>query len=439
MDKKTIEEMLNVASRDDLMNIITKLTKCSSKADRVVLDWCKKNNASCKDQAIGMELQKLWDDAQEIISEFNQYGGGPDSDEEEAANALWQMDEIIKKQDISWDIRKKILDEMLKEFFVGNSGFDDLLIDVANSFCKTKDEKRYLADALKEGSNSYYRNYSAMIYREIGDEKEFLETKLSNLHYGSDYVEVAKYYEAQGECQKARDIIWKGLMESQGRLDELISYIAPIYIKEKREDELRRLYKLVMKTKWDINICAIAKYLYEYAKSCHDDINQKKMLFLLLDTCEKNEVEEWYQVCKQTLSDSEWNHERETILDKVKKKNMKFYLDIRMESGERKIVLEHLQKQNHGYDYWDMDYDQYFSSRLLNEYPDEILALYWHDINNLLRVSNPKNYRIAVDMLKRVKRSMIEIGREQEWKRQFHELKERHNRKKNFICLLHVL
>ncbi len=101
---------------------------------------------------------------------------------------------------------------------------------------------------------------------------------------------------------------------------------------EKREDELRRLYKLVMQTKWNINICAIARYLYEYAKSRHDDINQKKMLFLLLDTCEKNEVEEWYQVCKQMLSDSEWNHERETILDKVKKKNMKFYLDIRMKS-----------------------------------------------------------------------------------------------------------
>lgn len=75
------------------------------------------------------------------------------------------MDEIIKKQEISWNIRVAILDEMLKEFFVGNSGFDDLLIDVANSFCKTKDEKRYLADALKEGSNEYYRNYSAMIYK----------------------------------------------------------------------------------------------------------------------------------------------------------------------------------------------------------------------------------------------------------------------------------
>ena len=367
MDKKTVEEMLIMASRDDLTGIITKLTKCSSKADQVVIDWCKKNNSRCKDRAIGMELQNLWDDAQEIISDFNLYGGGPDSDEEEAADALWQMDEIVNKQDISWNIRVAILDEMMTEFFAGNSGFDDLLIDVAQSFCKTNDEKRYLADALKEGSNDYYRNYSAMIYREIGDEKGFLETKLSNLQYGSDYVEVARYYEEHGERQKARDIIWKGLKESQGRLDELISYIAPVYIKEKSEEELRRLYKLVMKTKWDVNICAIARYLYEYAQICHDDINRKKMLFLLLDTCEKNEIEKWYRACKQELDEAEWKHEREEILCKVKKKNMKFYLDICIESGEGKTVLEHLQRQNHVYDYWDMDYNQYFSSRLLNE------------------------------------------------------------------------
>lgn len=439
MDKKTVEKMLNTASRDDLTNIITKLTKYSSKADQVILDWCKKNNTNCKDQAICLELQNLWVDAQKIISKFNVYGGGPDLDEEKAADALWKMDEIVKKQDIPWNIRIAILDEMLTEFFAGNSGFDDLLIDVATSFCKTKDEKRYLADVLKEGSNDYYRNYSAMIYKEIGDEKGFLETKLSNLRYGSDYVEVAKYYDGHGERQKAKDIIWKGLKESQGRLDELISYIAPVYIKEKNNDELQRLYKLVMKTKWDINICAIARYLFEYAKSCHDDINQKKMLFLLLDTCEKNEIEGWYQVCKQVLDEVEWQHERETILGKVKKKNMKFYLDICMESGESKTVLEYLQKQNHGYDYWDIDYDQYFSSRLLNKYPDEILALYWRDINNLLQFSNQKNYGIAADMLEKVKSSMIKIGREQEWKQQFLELKERHKRKKNFICLLNKL
>lgn len=149
MDKKTVEEMLKFASRDDLLEMITKLTTCGCKNEQYVLDWCRKNNSRCKNQAIGMELRNIWDTAQEIISEFNQYGGGSESDEEEAVDALWQMDKIVKENEISWDIRVAILNEILAEFYEGNSGFDDLLIDVAESFCKEKEEMRYLADALK--------------------------------------------------------------------------------------------------------------------------------------------------------------------------------------------------------------------------------------------------------------------------------------------------
>lgn len=110
-----------------------------------------------KKLAIEIELGNLWMEAREVISEFNAYGGGSYSDEEDAADDLWKMDEIVKKQNISWDVRVRILDEMLEQFYVGNSGFDDMLIDIATSFCKTKEEKRYLADALAGGGNDYYR------------------------------------------------------------------------------------------------------------------------------------------------------------------------------------------------------------------------------------------------------------------------------------------
>ncbi len=42
MDKKTVEEMLKFASRDDLLEMITKLTTCGCKNEQYVLDWCKK-------------------------------------------------------------------------------------------------------------------------------------------------------------------------------------------------------------------------------------------------------------------------------------------------------------------------------------------------------------------------------------------------------------
>lgn len=436
MDKKTVDKMLENADRKDLIDIIVRMSKNSPKAEMVIIDWCKGNNEKYRKKAIEAELEKLWEEARAVISEFNEYGGGPDSDEEEAGDKLWKMDEIVKTNDISWENRVVILDEMLEEFRIGNSGFDDLLIDVASSFCKSADEKRYLADALAEGGSGYYRGYAARIYKSIGDEAQFLKTKLDNLEYGSDYVEVARYYAKAGNREKELEYIWKGLENCHGRLDELIDYVAPIYIREKNDAELRRLYTFIMKTKWDVNIAAVAKQIYEYSGMKEDYESEKKMLLLILDTCESSEIKKWFKVCKDKLHAEDWQKEYENILEKVKRKDQKFYLDICMETGREDVVLKCLQDTGRRYDYWSVDYNQYFSGRLAEKYPDEILEMYWRDVENLLRISNNKNYETAVSFLKKIKKLMKKNGKQAEWEKKFNELKEQHKRKKNFMALI---
>lgn len=278
--------------------------------------------------------------------------GGAYSDEDEAADAMWKMNEIVTKYDISWEVRVAILDEMMEEFNIGNSGFEDMLIDIASVFCQTDEEKRYLADALVDGTDEYYKGYAANIYKSIGDDEKFLQTKLGNLRYGSDYVQVAKYYLGRNNQQEALSQIWQGMEKCDGRLDELIDFAAPIYIKEGNEGELRRMYEFVMKTKWSINIVAIAKQLYHYAKEKGDYDSGKKMLWLILDSCEKSEVEKWFEVCKQEFREEDWARDYDRVLDKVRKKDMKFYLDICMKTGKENVVLEELQKERHGYDFW---------------------------------------------------------------------------------------
>lgn len=219
-------------------------------------------------------------------------------------------------------------------------------------------------------------------------------------------------------------------------MDELLNYAAPIYIEERDEAQLRELYNLAVKTKRDLNIAAIAKQLYDYSKIVKDDAAKKKMLMLILDTCDQNELKSWYETCKDELGTAEWEKEYAGILEKVKKKDVKFYLDICMETGKEDIVLKYLQDQRSGYDFWDIDYDQYFSRRLASKYPDEVLELYWRDVNALLNVSKNKNYEIAVRMLSKIKSIMKKNKRKDEWEKQFAELKEKHKRKKNFIALL---
>ncbi len=343
MDKKTVTEMLQDAGKNDLIDIIAKMSASSHKAEKIIIDWCKNSNPKYQKKAIEMELEGLWQQARTIISEFNAYGGGPEFQEEEACDNLWKMDEIVQEHDISWESRGSILDEMLEEFNIGNSGFDDILIDVASSFCKSREEKIYFADALAKGNNSYYRDYAAHIYQELGDDEQFLQLKIANLRYGSDYVEIAKYYEKAGNRKKQLEYIWTGLEKSTGRLDELIDYAAQIYRKEKNEAELKHLYEFARKTGADINIAAIAGQIYKYSEKKGDYGSQKKMLLVLLDTCEKSVAKKWFKLCKSKFHPEDWEEEYENILEKIRKKDTKFYLDICMETGREDVVLKYFQ------------------------------------------------------------------------------------------------
>lgn len=109
-----------------------------------------------------------------------------------------------------------------------------------------------------------------------------------------------------------------------------------------------------------------------------------------------------------------------------------------METGKESEVLDYL--QNAGYFiYRSVDQNQYFSKRLFEKYPSEILALYWQDVNGLLRVSNNENYDMAAKLLKKIKSLMKKINKTEEWNRQFAELKDKHKRKKSFMALVQKL
>lgn len=52
MDKNSIEKILEVVSREDLINIITGMVMHNQEAGRFVMEWCEENLSGCKSQAI---------------------------------------------------------------------------------------------------------------------------------------------------------------------------------------------------------------------------------------------------------------------------------------------------------------------------------------------------------------------------------------------------
>lgn len=193
MDKKTATTLLGGMSQEELIKVIIKLANYSEKGERWLLEYCRKNSDK-ENLTLITEKQLLgyWRNAEDIIYECNCYGGGPREDE--GYDELYAMQQLVKKYDISWELRKEIIDGMMEQFKIGNSGFDDSLVDTALDFCKTKDEKLYLAGLLNEFGGEYYKGFAANMYLQLGKEDAFVEVQQNSLRYGADYIKLADYY-----------------------------------------------------------------------------------------------------------------------------------------------------------------------------------------------------------------------------------------------------
>lgn len=95
MDKRTVSKMLENAGKDDLIEIISNMSRYSRKAETCITDWCISNNEKYQKRAVEMELERHWEEARAVIQEFNEYGGGPEYDEEDAYGQLRKMDRLL--------------------------------------------------------------------------------------------------------------------------------------------------------------------------------------------------------------------------------------------------------------------------------------------------------------------------------------------------------
>ena len=145
--------------RQDLYNLVQNLIRKNSEVHRLVLEWFKekaeasrvaKEVATLNDEL----LMEYWEKAENIISEFNEYGGGPEDEEEEAYQWLNEISELIREGNISSAAKIGFLDEAFVEYDIGNSGFEDDLMHIFFEICETREEWEYLVSG-KTGKTSF--------------------------------------------------------------------------------------------------------------------------------------------------------------------------------------------------------------------------------------------------------------------------------------------
>ena len=243
MDATTLKKLIGNLDKKELIKIIGIIANSSDVAEQKLLDYCQKYAVEeNKNIIFEKQLKQHWKKAYSIIQMANMYGGCPDSDEEDAYDEMSIMEDLIEKNhDISWLVRKEVLDELLEQIAEDNSGFTDYMVDLTVKLCYSKEERLYLADFLSMNGSSYYKEFASRIYREIGENQKYLVSRKAQLNYGSDYLDLASYYKQNGNAELALQTVLEGLNKAEGRLDDIYGYLFKYYKKKNNETAICKL------------------------------------------------------------------------------------------------------------------------------------------------------------------------------------------------------
>ena len=425
MNIDTVKKLLANQERTELYSIISKLSNYSEDAEEWLLDYCsKKGKKSDSSLIVEKQIQHYWSVAEDIIDDANMYGGT--YNEDDAYDALDKIDELAKKNKISWECRRDIVDSMLEQFYIGNSGFDDTLIDTCEILCQSKEEKLYLADKISESSSDYYRKYAAGIYLKYGKDETFIELQSKNLEYGSDYIRLADYYKKNKQMDKAISLVEEALKKCNGRLDEVYEWLFKEYKRKKQERKILDLYKTAIKKRRDVS--TMTKLMYEYYSENYE--KKKPYLLKMIEVCDGKRAKEWYDECKRMLTSADFEKESEQLHEWLKKKNVHDYLQLRIYEENTEEVLKYLKEHPSRRDYYfSIDYNHNLTKQLVSKYPKDIVSIYWKECEGLCVTSNKKNYMEATAILKEIKAICQKEGMQQEWSTAFASFLERHRRK----------
>lgn len=147
MEKKTLNKLLENALKTDCIQIIYELLKLNPEGVELINDWYEKNDQKRKEEAQDAEFINLWDERiLPTVMVFNEYGGGDYREEDDAIFLLWELSKMGKEKNISWNARKMVMDSMMEQYAIGNSGFEDMLYEIASGFCDTEEEIEYFEE-----------------------------------------------------------------------------------------------------------------------------------------------------------------------------------------------------------------------------------------------------------------------------------------------------
>lgn len=437
MTKEFVNEELMKLTKEQIYDLVNYL-RSIYKMDTEILSWIRDRNinsnnikgsgSSSKMKELTMHLlMKYWKHAKKIISDFNEYGGGNEKDEDKAYELLDNISIILNEEELPKNIKAKLLDDIFQEYNMHNSGFEDALIDLSFQICSTKEEWRYLVGKLEENSTDWNEKIIREIYKNhLEDESEYLNSLKSNLKWGSDYFELASYYIKQKNINEAVKVCEEGIEKGEGRNKELFDFLTKYYLKNKKIEDFKRvIYKAVEQRCYEEEMLML---LFNYYKA--NNLYEQARNTLIESFKYSRDKHEKYNQIKSYLSLEDWKKNENSLLQDIKEKDIEIYLQICMDKDNKDEVVRYLKEPRPNI-FFDLDK---FASKLKEDYPKEVIEYYYRRAFLNIENGNRKTYKVAVEYLKKAKDIYINILNDRDrWNLKLLEIKSNYSNRRAFL------
>ncbi|WP_028314280.1 hypothetical protein [Desulfatibacillum aliphaticivorans] len=364
--------LLDGASREIMTELIHNLAAGNSTVKRQCLEFLESKIPASPEihaKSQGDIVMGLWMEVEFDIHELDEYGGGEYRQEERVWGLLGDIINHLKKKDVDADSRSELIAEILPYIENGNSGLEDLLDEVAEAACYDDGDWRNLAHEFEKMNSSWRKHCARSIYRSIGDRDKYLELRLSDMHYGSDYYDLTAYYWKMGEKEKAIQTCEEGLRRAQGRMDEL------------------------------------QKFSAERALEAGD---RKKYLAIHFDLAVQCITLETYRKFKKKCTKEEWAEYEKQFLKKLKSAEKSNQLEIYLHRKEydKAIGLFKQMKYPLG---WDFGTAVEAAKELKTLYPEEVLRFYLSGLEDLNSNHPRKIYAAKARLMAKVRQVLLDV------------------------------
>jgi len=369
--EKNIEKnILENFTKEQLARIINKVSAKNESFKQEIGDYINKKRAHFEYTNNYSEYSRLWDEAEEIISKFNEYGGGPEDEEEIVYGNLSRIVDLFKNNKLDKNTKIDFINGCFEQYYYGNSGFEDLLRDSIFDVCTTKEDWLFVIEKLKKSLSNYDAECVMNIYKDkLKDDKTYLKLRMVKLNFGTDYYNLVEYYYKKRDIEKAIAIAKEGIEKGAGRIIDLIEFLLKFYTENKD-------YKNIIK--------------------------YKIMLFK-----ERPSFEDYVKIIKFSshLDKKEVINELNMIINNSRDEELR--AEVNYFNGNYQQVLEYVKSCCKSFFYQEKFKE--WAQKLESIYPKYILRMYIERVKYILKFKISKEYTVAEYYLQRIKLIYFDI------------------------------